>query len=158
MKRCQVPSVRVLGMSCHKRASINCPGQSLVLRIRIILLPAGSGVPGAASLPTPGEPAAQRSGNMCAGACSPPSCADRTSPLAGLQSSPASQGPQGIRHLSGTRRDWENAGPTPSFLTESSGPPSSASCLCTASVDAVGGLGKQIMSLVHGFRLVPSDL
>lgn len=146
------------GVSCHKRALINCPGQSLVLRIRVILLPAGSGVLGAASLPTPGEPAAQCSRNVCAGSCPPPSCADRTSPLAGLQSSPASQGPQGIRHLSGTRRDWDNAGLTPSFLTEGSGPPSSASSLCTASVDAVGGLGKQIMSLVHSVRLVPSDL
>lgn len=146
------------GMSCHKRASINCPGQSLVLRIPIILPPAGIGVPGAASLPAPGKPASRRSRNACARARSPPSWAGRTCSLAGLQSYPASQGPWGIRHLSGTRRDQENAGPTPSFLAESGSPPSSVSGLCTANTDAAGGLGKQIMSLVHGFHPVSSDL
>lgn len=106
----------------------------------------------------PGEPASQRSRNACARARSPPSRAGRTCSLAGLQSYPASQGPWGIRHLSGTRRDQENAGPTPSFLAESGSPPSSVSGLCTANTDAAGGLGKQIMPLVHGFHPVSSKL
>lgn len=99
------------GMSCHKRASINCSGQSLVLHIDIILLPAGSRVLEAVFLSVPGELAAACSRNTCAGAYSPPSHAGRTGSLAGLQSFPASQGPQGVRHLSGTQRDWENAAP-----------------------------------------------
>lgn len=114
--------------------------------------------PGAASLAAPGETAAQCSRNTCAGARSPLSRAGRTEPLAALQSSPASQGPQSIRHLSGTRRDWKNAGPSPSFLTESGSPPSSVSGLCTAHTDAAGGLGQQILSLVHSFSSVASNL
>lgn len=48
--------------------------------------------------------------------------------------------------------------PVPSSSLREAVPPSSVSGLCTARTDAAGGLGQQIMSLVHSFGSVVSNL
>ncbi|XP_074998876.1 uncharacterized protein LOC142079127 [Calonectris borealis] len=70
-----------LGTSCRRRASINCPGQSLVLHVYIILLPAGSGVPGSRIPSRPGGAGntAQQE-RVCRGTLSPISCWQDWSP------------------------------------------------------------------------------